>query len=154
VIVGDGPERPRVLARIAELGLEDAVRAPGFVERTELETLLARAACVVAPSVREGFGMAVVESAATGTPVVVCEAPDNAAAELVEPGVNGELAEDASPEAMADALLRVLKAGSRLQQSAATWFEHNRERLSMDRSLTAVERIYGDSSRTASTNAR
>jgi len=153
VIVGDGPERARVLARIGELGVDDAVRAPGFVERAELEDLLGRAACVVAPSLREGFGMAVVEASAAGTPVVVCEGPDNAAAELVEPGVNGELAADASPQAIAAAVLRVLDAGPALRESAATWFERNRERLSMEQSIAAVERIYRDSSRTAATNA-
>ena len=85
VIVGDGPDRARVLARIQELGLEEVVRAPGFVERDELQGLIGRAACVVAPSLREGFGMAVLESAAAGTPAVVCEAPDNAAVELIDP---------------------------------------------------------------------
>jgi glycosyltransferase involved in cell wall biosynthesis len=153
VIVGDGPERERVLARIAELGLDGAVRAPGFVERAELERLLGRAACVIAPSLREGFGMAVVEAAAAGTPSVVCEAPDNAAAELVEPGVNGELAADASPEALAAAVLRVLDAGPALRESSAAWFAGNRQRLSMDESLAAVERLYRDSSRTPATNA-
>ena len=142
-----------MLARIGELGLDDAVRAPGFVERAELEELLARAACVVAPSLREGFGMAVVEAAAAGTPAVVCEAPDNAAAELVEPGVNGELAADSSPEAIAAAVLVVLEAGPALRESTAAWFERNRERLSMEESIEAVERIYRDSSRTAATNA-
>jgi glycosyltransferase involved in cell wall biosynthesis len=153
VIVGDGPERPRVLARIRELGLEDAIEAPGFVEREELEGLVRRAGCVVAPSLREGFGMAVLESAAVGTPAVVCEAPDNAAAELVEPGVNGELAADRSPAAIAAALLRVLDAGPPLRESAAAWFERNRTRLSMEESMAAVEQVYRDSLRTDSTKA-
>lgn len=153
VVAGDGPERPRVLAAIRRLGLEGAVQAPGFMEREELEALLARAACLVAPSVREGFGMTVLESAAAGTPAVVCEAPDNAAAELIEPGVNGELATDASPRAIADALHRVLDAGPPLRQSAAAWFDRNRERLSIERSIEAVREVYGDSSRAPSTNA-
>lgn len=153
VIVGDGPERPRVVRRIAELGLDGAVEAPGFVERAEVERLLAGAACVVAPSLREGFGMTVLEAAAAGTPVVVCEAPDNAAAELVEPGVNGEVAAGGSAEEIGAAVLRVLEAGAGLRESAAAWFERNREQLSMERSIDAVERIYGRSSRAASTNA-
>jgi glycosyltransferase involved in cell wall biosynthesis len=153
VIVGDGPERSRVVARIAELGLDEAVRAPGFVERDELESLLSTASCVVAPSLREGFGMAVLEAAALGAPVVVCEAPDSAAAELVEPGVNGEVAADASPAAIAASVLRVLDAGPALSESAAAWFDRNRARLSMEDSMAAVERIYRDSSRAASTNA-
>jgi hypothetical protein len=83
---------------------------------------------------------------------VVCEAPDNAGAELVEPGVNGELAADPSPPAIAEAVLRVLDAGPALRESTAAWFEHNRDRLSMDASIEAVERVYLESSRTAFTN--
>jgi len=108
---------------------------------------------VVAPSLREGFGMAVVEAAAAGTPVVVCPAPDNAAVELVESGVNGELAGDTTPAAIAAALLEVIDAGPELRASSAAWFERNRERLSMDESIRVVEGIYRDSSRTAATNA-
>jgi glycosyltransferase involved in cell wall biosynthesis len=152
VIAGDGPERPRVLARARELGIEEAIDAPGFLERGELEALLRRAACLLSPSLREGFGMAVLEATAAGTPAVVCEAPDNAGAELVEPGVNGELATDTSPQALAEALVRVLDAGPALRESAAAWFEDNRARLSMDASIEAVERIYRGSSRTARTN--
>ena len=153
VIVGEGPERPRVLERIRELGLEDSVQAPGFVERAELEGLLGRAACLLAPSLREGFGMAVLEAMARGTPAVVCEAPDNAAAELIEPGVNGRLSADSSPEALAAALLQVLEAGPELRASSREWFRRHGERLSMAESLEAVERLYRESSRTAATNA-
>ena len=153
VIVGEGPEHSRVRARIRELGLEGSVEAPGFVEREELQLLLRRAACLLAPSLREGFGMAVLEATALGTPAVVCEAPDNAAAELVEPGVNGELAADPSPEALGEAVVGVLEAGPELRRTTADWYRRNSERLSMEASLGAVERLYRESSRTAATNA-
>jgi hypothetical protein len=50
-------------------------------------------------------------------------------------------------------VLRVLDAGPGLRESAAGWFERNRERLSMDESLAAVERLYRESSRTPATKA-
>ena len=93
------------------------------------------------------------EAAAAGTPAVVCEAPDNAAAELIEPGVNGELAADTSPQAIAAALLACSRPARRCARAPAAWFERNRARLSMEESIEAVERIYRDSSRTAATNA-
>jgi glycosyltransferase involved in cell wall biosynthesis len=142
VLVGDGPERPRVLECARRLGLERIVDTPGFVARAELDRLVRSAACLVAPSVREGFGMVVLEAAAAGTPVVVCEAPDNAAAELVEPGVNGELAPDTSPAELAAAILRVLGSGDRMQESTARWFAENRHRFSMAASIETVERVY------------
>ena len=42
-------------------------------------------------------GLIVVEASSKGTPSVVARAPDNAAVELVEDGVNGVIAESASP---------------------------------------------------------
>ena len=50
------------------------------------------AACLALPSVREGYGLIVVEAAAHGCPAVVVDHPDNAAVELVVDGVNGIVA--------------------------------------------------------------
>ncbi len=92
LILGDGPERPVVLAEIAALGLEGIVEAPGFVDSEVVDDALRRALCLLHPSSREGYGLVVVEASAHGTPAVVVAGPDNAAVELVEPGVNGFVA--------------------------------------------------------------
>ena len=52
-----------------------------------------RATCHVLPSSREGYGLVVIEAAAYGTPTVVVAGDDNAAVELIEPGVNGFVAQ-------------------------------------------------------------
>src|SRR5215213_5544726 len=49
-ILGDGPQRPAVLAAIAEHGVEEIVEAPGFVSTEIVEHDLARALCMVLPS--------------------------------------------------------------------------------------------------------
>ncbi|HWC28397.1 MAG TPA: glycosyltransferase [Solirubrobacteraceae bacterium] len=141
-ILGDGPERPAVLARIAELGLEDVVDAPGFVPAEQVEDALASALCMVLPSSREGYGMVVIEAAAAGTPSVVVAAPDNAAVELVEEEVNGFVARDASPAALAEAIVRVVAAGPALRASTRAWFAANARRLSLEHSLDAVAAAY------------
>jgi glycosyltransferase involved in cell wall biosynthesis len=53
-IYGDGPERPKVLAAIAEHGLEGVIEAPGFVDEEIVGNALARALCLLLPSRREG----------------------------------------------------------------------------------------------------
>ena len=83
-IYGDGPERPKVLAAIAEHGLEGVVEAPGFVDEEVIEDALARALCLLLPSRREGYGLVVVETLSKGTPVVLVRGEDNAATELVD----------------------------------------------------------------------
>jgi glycosyltransferase involved in cell wall biosynthesis len=142
VVFGDGPERERVLGQIREHGLEDAVEAPGFAEAGRVHDELRTALCLLFPSAREGYGIVVVEASAVGTPTVVVEGPDNAAAELVEDGANGVVARSAEPGELADALVRVSEAGPSLRESTAAWFRRNRSRLSLDTSIDAVVDVY------------
>jgi len=142
LVLGDGPERERVLAAIAAANVADAVDAPGFVTADEVSAALSRASCMLLPSSREGYGMVVIEAAALGTPSVVVAGPDNAAAELIEEGVNGFVAASASPEDLADAIVRVHEAGGELRTSTAEWFARNAQRLSIDASLDRVAASY------------
>jgi glycosyltransferase involved in cell wall biosynthesis len=142
-IFGDGPERAALLRLIEESGLDGAVLAPGFVAGELVEDAIKRALCLLFPSRRDGYGLVVVEAAAVGTPTVVVDTPDNAAAELVEDGVNGFVAKSAEPEELGDAILRVHEAGPALRESTADWFRRNRERLSLETSVERVLAVYG-----------
>jgi glycosyltransferase involved in cell wall biosynthesis len=51
------------------LGVADAVRFPAYVDAADLEGLYALAAAVVVPSIREGFGLPVLEAMQRGVPV-------------------------------------------------------------------------------------
>jgi glycosyltransferase involved in cell wall biosynthesis len=141
-IFGNGPEQSEVLRLIREHGLEDAVEAPGFAEGERVHETLRSALCLVHPSAREGYGIVVVEAAALGTPTIVVAGPDNAAAELVDEGENGFVAKEATPQVLADAILRVHAAGSSLRDSTREWFRRNRDRLSLDTSIETVTGIY------------
>ncbi len=141
-ILGDGPDRPLVLADIAAHGLEGIVVAPGFVEAGEVDASMRRALCLLLPSSREGYGLVVVEAAAHGTPSIVVTGEDNAAVELIEPGVNGLVASSADPEVLADAILAVHEAGLGLRERTCEWFAEHATRLSLEASLDAVAASY------------
>lgn len=143
VILGDGPERPKLLRLINDLELEDAVDAPGFVFAEMVQDTMARALCVLLPSRREGYGLIVIEAAACGTPSIVVAGPDNAAVELISEGENGFVAPSASAEDLARAIARVHAAGEAIRESTAVWFSRNAERLSLDNSLAVVVAGYG-----------
>ena len=72
-ILGEGPERPALERLMRQLGLEDCVALPGFV--AEPSDFVARAGLLVSSSRHEGFGNAIVEALACGTPVVATDAP-------------------------------------------------------------------------------
>jgi glycosyltransferase-like protein len=66
-------EIDRFHARAAQLGLDGDVRVLGPVSDAELEDLYRAADVFVLPSVKEGFGLAVLEALAAGLPVVVSD---------------------------------------------------------------------------------
>lgn len=105
-IVGDGPELPRLRREAARLGIDSDVRFVGAVEGTEEVRAEYRAADVFClPSLQEGFGIAFLEAMAVGLPVVGARA--GAVPEVV-PEAAGVLVDGRDPEALADALLRLL----------------------------------------------
>lgn len=67
-VVGDGSQRRELEELAGALGVADSVEFLGF--RTDVDALLARAGALLAPTPREGLGIAVLEAMAHGTPVV------------------------------------------------------------------------------------
>lgn len=89
-VFGEGPDRERLAALTAELGLADRVVFRGHVEdNREVWRELGRARVAVQPSEREGFGLFPLEAMAAGLPVVTCESTESAVPELVRHGVEG-----------------------------------------------------------------
>ncbi|MEJ2410723.1 MAG: glycosyltransferase [Novosphingobium sp.] len=68
VILGEGPERPRLEEQIARLGLGERVLLPGFVQNPF--AVIKRATLFALPSNAEGFPNGLVEAMACGLPVV------------------------------------------------------------------------------------
>lgn len=150
VLAGEGPETPLVQQRVHELGLEHAVEFPGKVTEAELATLMQRASCAVVASVREGYGMIVVEASSNGTPSVVANHPENAASGHVVESVNGFVVEP-TPEGLADGIIRVLHAGAPLRTTTRAWYDLHAPSMSMAASTDKVIALYAaEHSRTGS----
>lgn len=142
-IAGRGPETQRVRAAAAAAGVAHAIEFVGRIDDDELRSRYRAAAALVNPSAREGFGLVVAEAAAAATPSVVVAGDDNAAAELVEPGVNGAIAVDASAAMLGDAIVRVVSAGEPLRASTLAWFERERVERGLGRSVDELLRRLG-----------
>jgi glycosyltransferase involved in cell wall biosynthesis len=143
-LYGDGPETPRLEKLVQSLGQARSVRLLGRRPEGEVESAIARSACLATASEREGYGLVVVEAAAHGTPSVVVDGPENAATELVREGVNGAVSPDASPANLAGAITRVVESGSELREATSRWFAENAPSLRIDRSLALVVEEYGN----------
>lgn len=108
IIVGDGPERAKVEARVRELGLERAVRFLG--KRRDFVSYLQRADVFVLPSEMESFGVAALEALSTGVPVFGYDV--GGLPEVVTQEV-GRLVEPFDLEALAAAVLEVVSEPAR-----------------------------------------
>jgi glycosyltransferase involved in cell wall biosynthesis len=130
VIVGDGPLRDRV---------PDAV---GFVPPRELGAYYERAALVVCPSRREGYGVAAREAMAHGRPVVATAV--GGLLDAVEDGVTGLLVPPRDSVALRSTIERLLAdddLGRRLGSSAR---EAARKRFSWEAATEATIQVYRD----------
>jgi glycosyltransferase involved in cell wall biosynthesis len=141
-IFGDGPEREATQRVVADFGLQEVVDVPGFVASERVDATIARALCLLLPSRREGYGLVVVEAAAHGTPSVLVAGEDNAAVELIEPGVNGVIASSTSPEDLSAAIEAVAEGGAELRARTRAWFADNAERVSLGHALQTAVAVY------------
>ena len=69
-LAGDGPMRAAIEARIAELGLGDAVTITGWVSSERVRAEIAAARLVVQPSFIEGLPVVLMEAMAMARPVI------------------------------------------------------------------------------------
>jgi glycosyltransferase involved in cell wall biosynthesis len=141
-VVGTGPETQRVRQLAVNEGLSGAVSFLGRVDEETLRRLFAESSALVNPSAREGFGLVVAEAAAAATPSVVVSGEDNAATELIVPGVNGFVAADASAPALAAAIVAAVTGGAELRRSTIAWFRREREQRSIHHSVDELLRRY------------
>ncbi|MDK2887525.1 MAG: hypothetical protein PWP72_403 [Thermoanaerobacter sp.] len=105
MVLGEGEERSKLEALVHELGLEDDVSLPGFVDNPY--AYMARAAVFVLSSAWEGFGNVLVEAMAVGTPVVSTDC-QSGPAEILEGGKWGRLVPVGNAEMLAHAIISTL----------------------------------------------
>jgi glycosyltransferase involved in cell wall biosynthesis len=117
-VIGDGPDRERLIALSEKLGLGEAVTFHGHLRSNdEVWRRMGMSRIAVQPSSREGFGLFPLEAMAAGLPVVYCESSESALGELVHPGVHG-LCTPPEPDPLAAALRRLLDDSAEVRRLA------------------------------------
>jgi glycogen(starch) synthase len=106
VVAGRGTYLPELQTHVDMEGVSDLVHLAGFVPDDELKALLARAACVVIPSLYEPFGIVALEGMAAGAPTIV--ARTGGLAEIVEGTEAGVLFEPGNHHELADRIAEVV----------------------------------------------
>lgn len=138
LLIGDGPLRPSLEQRAAELGLGRHVRFLGTVPNERLPRYLAAADLFVLPSRLESWGTVMLEALACGTPVV---ATATAGAREVAGYFPADvrLAEGDEAAALAAAIVASLGAPCRVSEAAR---RELRERFNPEACVAAYRRVY------------
>ncbi len=138
LLVGDGPERPRVALEVRALGLEDAVEFAG--ERADVVPLLQRADLFLLPSETESFGLAALEAMACGVPVIASRV--GGVPEVVEDGAGGLLFPVGDVEAMAEGALALLGDRARCSKMGQLARARAVERFAREPIVDRYEALY------------
>ncbi|MBT8144802.1 MAG: glycosyltransferase [Gammaproteobacteria bacterium] len=135
-IIGDGPEKSRLVRQAQQLGLTDRVR---FIPRTDQQTLrryYAAADALVLASSREGWANVLLEAMACGTPVVATAVSGNP--EVVADPAAGELVDQRSSHGLAAGIRRLLQ-----RQPDRSQVRRYAERFSWDATSALQAKVFG-----------
>ena len=111
VILGWGSDRPQLEALIQELGLQDDVDLPGYVQNPY--AYMARSTVFALSSAWEGLPTVLIEAMALGIPVVSTDC-ESGPSEILAQGQYGYLTPVGNSEALADAILHVLSGNAKV----------------------------------------
>jgi glycosyltransferase involved in cell wall biosynthesis len=134
VVAGDGPLRHRV------------PQARGFVPHDQLQRLYRRAAVVVCPSRREGFGVTCLEAMAHARPVVATDV--GGLRDLVVDGETGLVVRPRDPQGLRRALDRLLADPELRRRLGAAGRERARQRFSWQAVTDATLDVYAEAAGT------
>lgn len=117
-VVGGGYWHPHVAALVRELGLEDAVTLHGHLSQEAKHRLVAQSWVHLCPSLKEGWGLVVVEAGSHGVPTVAYGGAGGVTESVVD-GETGILCADEAELVLAvDALLEDTALRERMGKAA------------------------------------
>jgi N-acetyl-alpha-D-glucosaminyl L-malate synthase BshA len=138
LFVGEGPELPKVMAKVRALGLTESVRFLG--RQDEVAEVISLADLLLLPSEKESFGLVALEAMACGVPTV--GAHTGGIPELIEHGVNGFVAPIGEISTMAQYAVRMLTEDGLHASMRENGLARVRERFSGSIAAAHYESLY------------
>lgn len=120
VLLGDGPQRPEVLARLDAMGVR--YRYTGFAPTEDVPKYLAAARLFLFPSLLDAYGVVANEAMAVGTPVIISPEP-GAAGEVVLDRITGSVL-PLDADAWATSALELLNDSCERERLSRAAFQH------------------------------
>ncbi|MGH2829628.1 MAG: glycosyltransferase family 4 protein, partial [Actinomycetota bacterium] len=141
VVAGDGPDREACEAAVAPAFRDDAVFMGRVSDEAKLSVIAASSVIALPATGGESFGVVLLEAMAAARPVVATAIPGYAA--VARDGVEALLVPPADPEALAQAVVRLM-GDPALSHRLATAGRARAAEFDWDRIVVDVERSYAD----------
>lgn len=140
LLFGRGPLQDKLVSQIAGMGLEKHVTMAGF--REDLPSILPCLDLLVHPALMEGLGIALLQAASSGLPIIAVNA--GGMPEAVEDGVNGFLVPPGDAVALAAALDRLLADAELRSRMGRAGREKMAKEFSVERMVEGNLQVYRD----------
>ena len=137
-IIGDGPERSRLEALSKQLGLGERVHLVGH--QNNVSDWLAALDVFTLTSDWEGMSNAVLEAMSAGLPVVATAV--GGTPEVVVDGITGLLVPPRAPDALAQAITRLLRTPALRRKMGQAGRERVERHFSVERMVQETEALY------------
>jgi glycosyltransferase involved in cell wall biosynthesis len=138
LILGEGELRGQLERQVRDYHLEKHVLLPGF--RTDVIGCIKDFDVLVMSSVTEGLGTSLLDAMACARPIVATRA--GGIPEVVEDGATGLLVPPRDHEAMAAAIVRLLRDGPRRRQMGEAGLARVRARFTVERMVAGTAAVY------------
>jgi glycosyltransferase involved in cell wall biosynthesis len=143
LLIGDGPEQPKLERQVIESGLQKNFLFVG--RRKDVPELLACCDLSVLPSEAEALPNSVLEAMAAGLPVVATSV--GGIPEIIQDEENGLLVPPQNSHALAEAVIRLLEDSDLAKRLATAGQERMRTQFGFDRLLEALHQLYSEAPR-------
>ncbi len=138
MLVGEGPDLPKIQAKISEMGLDDKVRFLG--RQDEIAQVISLADLLLLPSEKESFGLVALEAMACGVPTIGSQT--GGIPELIEHGKTGFIAPIGDTETMANYAIKLLSDDRMVEQFRQACLETACKDFCKDSITSQYEDIY------------
>ena len=139
VLVGEGRDRRALEQQAAQVGVADRVSFTGF--RSDVPAVLAALDVFVMPSRYEALGTSAIEAMMAGLPVV--GAGVGGLREVIDDGVTGLLVAPGEPDALAQAIGRLLADQALRHRMGAAGKQRAHEQFSVKNTIDKTIEVYG-----------
>lgn len=137
VVIGDGPERPKLESAINDLKLNNKIFLLGQIEKAN--RWLGAFDIFALTSVKEGFPWALIEAMSAKLPVIATRV--GAIPEIIEDGKNGFIVDSGNPEQITDRIRRIINDDHLKQELGIQAHQTVLFKFTLDKMVRQIEEL-------------